>query len=91
MSDFTPKLPEVKFNRNGYEIRTEVLAMAKDMMINEFHAKLHGWEISVDRDEKTSQVTTKIGMPEFPGLDQVLTTAQKMYEFVEQSTTSFKK
>ena len=33
MSNFeTPKLPEVKFNKNGYEIRTDILAMAKDLV-----------------------------------------------------------
>ena len=25
------KLPEVKFNKNGYEIRTEILGMAKQL------------------------------------------------------------
>ena len=25
-NSFTPKLPEVKFNKNGYEIRADVLA-----------------------------------------------------------------
>ena len=29
----TPKLPEVKFNKNGYEIRTDVLSMAKDAVM----------------------------------------------------------
>jgi hypothetical protein len=32
MSDYTPKLPEVKFNKNGYEIRTDILSMAKDLV-----------------------------------------------------------
>jgi hypothetical protein len=27
-----------------------------------------------------------VGMPEVPGLDKVLETAQKMYDFVNQST-----
>ena len=31
----TPKLPEVKFNKNGYEIRTDILAMAKDLTMQE--------------------------------------------------------
>jgi hypothetical protein len=83
MSDFTPKLPEVKFNRNGYEIRTEILAMAKDMVSEDFHAKFQGWEVSAQRDDK-GVVTTKVGMPEFPGLDKVLETAEKMYAFVNQ-------
>ena len=34
MSEFqTPKLPEVKFSKNGYEIRSDVLAMAKDAVM----------------------------------------------------------
>ena len=76
------KLPEVKFNKNGYEIRTDILAMAKDLVQAEYSYKWQGWESSVKRDEKTGQIVTTIGMPEFPGLDKVLETAQKMYDFV---------
>ena len=87
MSNFeTPKLPEVKFNRNGYEIRTDILAMAKDLVNNDFHAKWQGWEMTATRDEKTGQIVTKVGMPEFPGLDKVLETAEKMYSFVNAGT-----
>lgn len=83
MSDMlTPKLPEVKFNKNGYEIRTDILAMAKDLVQSEYQVKFHGWEMSTQRDEKTGQIVTTVGMPEFPGLDKVLETAEKMYGFV---------
>jgi hypothetical protein len=78
------KLPEVKFNKNGYEIRTEILGMAKSMAEFEYSCKFQGWEQSVQRDEKTGQVVTTVGMPTVPGLDQVLETAQKMYDFVNQ-------
>jgi hypothetical protein len=81
-----PKAPEVKFNKNGYEIRADILKMAKELVADDFHAKWHGWEISVARDEKTGQVISKIDMPEFPGLDKVLETAEKMYGFVNAST-----
>ncbi len=85
MSNFdTPKLPEVKFNKNGYEIRTDILAMAKDIVHQEYSWKFQGWEMSAKRDEKTGQVVTSVGMPEFPGLDKVLETAEKMYSFVNQ-------
>lgn len=84
-----PKMPEVKFNKNGYEIRTEILAMAKDMVAQDFAYKWQGWEISAQRDEK-NVVTTKIGMPEFPGLDKVLETAQKMYDFVNSGNSKNK-
>jgi len=76
------KLPEVKFNKNGYEIRTEILGMAKDLVQTEFSTKFQGWELSAKRDEKTGQIVSTVAMPEFPGLDKVLETAEKMYQFV---------
>jgi hypothetical protein len=83
MSEFnTPKLPEVKFNKNGYEIRSDVLAMAKEHVEQEYKAKFAGWEMSVEKDAKTGQVVTKVGMPEFPGMDKVLEAAEKFYGFV---------
>jgi len=82
----TPKMPEVKFSKNGYEIRTDILAMAKDIVESEYRVKFNGWEMTAERDEKTGQIVSKVAMPEFPGLDKVLETAEKMYNFVNQST-----
>lgn len=78
------QVPEVKFNKNGYEIRTDILAMAKELVGQEFHYKYMGWEATVDKD-KDGKVVTKVNMPEFPGLDKVLETAERMYAFVNQS------
>ena len=87
MSHFdTPKLPEVKFNKNGYEIRTEILKQAQDLIGQEFSYKWNGWEMSTAKDEKTGKLVTTVGMPQFPGLDKVLETAEKMYAFVNQNT-----
>lgn len=83
-------VPEVKFNKNGYEIRTEVLQMAKELVGQEFQYKYMGWEASVQKD-KDGNLVTKVGMPEFPGLDKVLETAQKMYDFVNQANSNHKK
>lgn len=85
MSFETPKLPEIKFNKNGYEIRTDILAMAKDLVQTEYSIKVHGWEIQQYRDEKTGQIVSSTSMPEFPGLEKVLETAQKMYDFINQN------
>jgi hypothetical protein len=83
MTDFqTPKMPEVKFNKNGYEIRTDILAMAKDLVAQDFQVKFQGWEMTAQRDEKTGQIVSKVEMPQFPGLEKVLETAEKMYSFV---------
>jgi hypothetical protein len=87
MTEYTPKLPEVKFNKNGYELRTDILAMAKDAVQHEYQMKFQGWELSARRDEKTGQLVSTVNMPEFPGLDKILETAEKMYGFVNQGTS----
>ncbi len=86
MSFETPKLPEVKFNKNGYEIRTDILGMAKDLVQSDFHMKFQGWEMTAQRDEKTGQIVNTVNMPEYPGLDKVLETADNMYSFVNSGT-----
>ena len=90
MSFDTPKLPEVKFNKNGYEIRSDILDMAKGLVTEEFHAKFQGWEMSAAKDSKTGKLVTTVGMPEFPGLDKVLETAEKMYAFVNAGSVAKK-
>jgi hypothetical protein len=76
------KLPEVKFNKNGYEIRTDILAMAKDVVMQDYQVKFAGWQMSAAKDEKTGQIVTQVGMPEFPGMEKILESAEKMYAFV---------
>ena len=82
MSDFTPKLPELTVTKNGYQIRSEILHLAKDLVQQEYQVKFAGWELSTAKDEKTGQLVTSVGMPEFPGLEKILETAEKMYAFV---------
>lgn len=83
-------MPEVKFNKNGYEIRTDILAMAKELVTHDFQVKFQGWELTAERDQKTGQIVSRVNMPEFPGLDKVLETAEKMYGFVN-SGVNYKK
>jgi len=83
----TPKFPEVKFNKNGYEIRTDILAMAKDLALQDFQAKFQGWEITSRRID-ANQIVTEVAMPEFPGLEDILKTAEKMYDFVNKSNNT---
>ena len=55
------------------------------MVQAEYTYKWQGWEMSAKRDEKTGQIVNTVNMPEFPGLDKVLETAEKMYNFVSFS------
>ena len=86
MSEFTPKLPEVKFNKNGYEIRSDILALAQNALIAEYQYKFANWELTARKDEKTGRLISTVVMPEFPGLEQTLEYAEKMYGFVNQNT-----
>ena len=86
MSFETPKLPEVKFNKNGYEIRADILALAKDAVLEEYHMKFKGWEMSVAKDAKTGQVVSTVAMPEFPGMEKIMEAAEKFYGFVNTGT-----
>lgn len=82
MSFEMPKLPEVKFNKNGYEIRTEMLHMAQNQLWQDFHAKWGQYEASVSKEGRN--VVTKVEMPQAPGVDQVLAAAEQFYDFVNQ-------
>ena len=75
--------PEVKFNKNGYEIRTDVLGMAKDLAVQEFQAKFGDWQMSVEKD-KDGKIVHKVEMPDFPHLYVILANAEKLYSFVNK-------
>lgn len=79
-------LPKVQFNKNGYEIRTQVLDMAKAYTEFEYSQKWMGFEVSAKRDKDTGQIVNKVDMPEIPGVDQVLETAEKFYNFINNNS-----
>jgi len=45
-------MPKVTFNKNGYEIRAQVLEMAQGQVWQDFHARLGAFEASVAKDGK---------------------------------------
>ena len=73
-------VPEVKFNKNGYEIRTQMLEMAQTQLWNDYHAKWGQFELSVSKDGK--EIVTNVTVPTIPGAEEILNTAQKFYDFV---------
>ena len=77
---FKQAMPKVTTNKNGYEIRTKVLEMAQNNVWQDYHAKLGAYETSVTKEG--DEVVTKVAMPEVPGVDKVLDTAEKFYNFV---------
>jgi hypothetical protein len=77
-----PALPKVSFNKNGYEIRTQMLEMAQNQLWQDYYAKIGALETSVRKEH--DEVVTKVEMPAFPGSEQVLETARQFYDFVNK-------
>jgi hypothetical protein len=77
-------VPQVSFNKNGYEIRAQMLEMAQSQLWNDYHAKFGAFSTSVSKDGR--EVITKVEMPEVPGVEKVLEAAEKFYAFVNQNT-----
>jgi hypothetical protein len=73
-------MPQVKANKNGYEIRTKVLEFAQNQAWQDYAAKWNGYELAVTKEG--DELVTKVELPEVPGADAVLETAQKFYDFV---------
>jgi hypothetical protein len=66
-----------KSGKNGYEIRADILALAKSSSEHEYNAKMEQWELSA------GDITD---MPQIPTLSTILAVAQEMYAFVEENT-----
>ena len=79
-----PAMPVVKTNKNGYEIRTKVLDFAQTQVWQDYHSKWGQYEATVKKEG--NEVVTTVAMPEIPGADKVLETAQKFYDFVNGKT-----
>jgi hypothetical protein len=95
MTDFTKQaeqfaeqvkaaIPQVKFNKNGYEIRAQMLEMAQSQVWQDFHARWGQYETTVSKDGK--EVVTKVEMPQVPGAEKVLEAAEKFYNFVNNTS-----
>lgn len=80
---FKSAIPQVKVNKNGYEIRTKVLEMAKDNVWSDYYAKWGQFETSMKKEH--DEIVTKVEMPIIPGADQVLEAAEKFYNFVNNN------
>jgi len=79
MKAFTPR---VSTNKNGYEIRTKILEMAKNNVWEDYHSRWGAYQTTVER--QGDEMVTTVTMPEIPGVQDVLETAERFYAFVNQ-------
>ena len=85
---FKAAMPTVKPNKNGYELRTKVIEFAQNQTWQDYYAKWGQFETSVKKDG--NEVVTTVTLPDVPGAETVLETAQKFYDFVSNGSTKQK-
>lgn len=77
-------------SKTPYEIRLELLKMAKEMLESDFFTKRdlikEEWQnkVSLALDQK-AELPTMPTMPPFPTAEQILTKARELNEFVSNS------
>jgi len=73
---------EVKTSgKTGYDIRTDILAMSKDLAISDFNARFREYELYLML-EQLDRFTIPPDRPDFPTIEKVLDIANSMNEFV---------
>ena len=78
-------MPQVRANKNGYEIRTKVLEFAQNNVWQDYHAKWGQFETKMEKEG--DEIVTKVEMPEVPGAEKVLEAANMFYDFVSGNKT----
>jgi hypothetical protein len=78
-------MPDIKFTKNGYELRTKILDIAKDVVQFEYKTKLGQMEITAQRDAQTGEMVHGVTLPPVPGVDRVLEAAERFNAFINAS------
>jgi hypothetical protein len=73
-------IPTVNMSKNGYEIRTQVLEMAKDHVWTDYHSQYGAWQIKSEK--QGNEVVTTVECPTVPGTEHILEAAEQFYAFV---------
>ena len=71
-------------NKNAYELRTDILSMAQNTVMDKFNNEFSVWDMSCERHPDTGALMSSIGdSPTYPTTSEILKTANELYTFVE--------
>lgn len=69
--------------KTGYEIRLNILEMARGHLMDGFNSELHKWSETHMRDDKGMIIDSE-DYPTFPKVSDILEKASELYKFVEE-------
>ena len=71
-------------NKNAYELRTDILSMAQNSVMDKFNNEFGVWDQSCERHPDTGRLMpSNAPAPTYPTTSEILKTANELYTFVE--------
>lgn len=70
-------------NKNPFEIRSEMLQLAKDYMDQQYHMNVDFWRQQFDTNKATAEEFQK-AIQEYYTMDDLMDKAKEMYSFVSK-------
>ena len=70
-------------NKNAYELRTEILSMAQNRVMDIYNQEFSVWDMSCERHPDTGAIMSTTTPPTYPTTSEILKTANELYTFVE--------
>ena len=68
-------------NKNAYEIRLDILKLAHDDLVGQYHHKIAA--LQNDAEKSNAQFDTQVITSLFPSTDEVIARAERLYKFVD--------
>ena len=74
----------MSINKNAYELRTDILSMAQNSVMDKFNNEFGVWDMSCERHPDTGVLMpSNVPAPSYPTTSEILKTANELYSFVE--------
>ena len=70
-------------NKNAYELRTDILSMAQNRVMDMYNQEFSVWDMSCERHPDTGALMSTTTPPTYPTTSEILKTANELYSFVE--------
>ena len=70
-------------NKNAYELRTDILSMAQNRVMDMYNQEFSVWDMSCERHPDTGALMSTTTPPTYPTTSEILKTANELYTFVE--------